>query len=486
MSDLEHDVREMFRRREGDLPGSTPTDAHPVVRRARRRQAGTVAAAALGIALLAAGSFAGLRALRTTERGTPADEPRTTTTINGISITHPEGWTVFDPDELELNGPPNPRPGLPHLVLAVSPSDPGELFGCPGMVEGARPASLMTVQELPLALVGGSRVPWPVALEPLSFESAGSTGIVEGPTGGCYPGWEFLRAGWTASGRTFEARVGFAPDVSGEERAALTAAFESMIFEPAVGDPTSVLIATGTAGGEDWELQAERQAGGLALSLQAETFGTGGDFVPTPGELQFLDHVFGSGADAERLVFGPAPPGTVQIGVRIDPDDELLLAVTDVPDTIDDSVNAFVVTLRPDVAATLVAYDASHDVIATGQVASGSPNATPSPLPNPLPLPDEVLPAHGDTVWGLYLAVGDSLDDPAMHAAVDRATQLGYTPTEGDIACDDGAASALGVPEGGSRVAIYFATEADAAAAANAFADPAPVGIARVTTFCLD
>lgn len=480
MSDLEHDLREMFRRGEGEAPTPDPIDARPVVRRTRRRQGALVAASALGVALLAVASVAGIRALLTSDGATPANEPTTTTTIDGISITHPESWTVFDPDDLGLNGPPDLGSGLPHLVLAVSPVDQGELFGCPGLVEGAEPASLMTVQEQPLALAGTSSVPWPVTLEPLSFESEGATGIVEGPTGGCYPGWEFLRAGWTAAGRTFEARVGFSPNVSPDERAAVTAAFESMTFEPSSEAATSVVIATGTAGGEDWELRAERQAGGLTLMLDAESFGTGGGFDGPPAELFVLGHVFGDGEQAQVVMFGEVPEGVVRVeafpalgspAVAVD--------VIDVPASIDRRMNAFVIVADPDLPVDLNAYGADGSVLLRGTF-SGSHE----PIETPLPVqPPEMLPTHGGTIWGLYLAVGDSLEDAAMDAAVQQATELGYHPGGGEIACDDGAADALGV-DATMSVAVYFATREDAEAATQFF--DAWVGIARVTTYCLD
>jgi hypothetical protein len=95
-----------------------------------------------------------------------------------------------------------------------------------------------------------------------------------------------------------------------------------------------------------------------------------------------------------------------------------------------------------------------------------------------------VTPEHGGVVWGLYLALGDSLDDPAMDAARQRATELGYHPGGGELACDDGAAEALGV-DASYSVAVYFRTREDAEAAAALFGS-APVGIARVTTYCLD
>ena len=85
----------------------------------------------------------------------------------------------------------------------------------------------------------------------------------------------------------------------------------------------------------------------------------------------------------------------------------------------------------------------------------------------------------------MYLAIGESFADPALEAATARAETIGYPAGVGDIACDQPAAEELGVPLDSSAVAIYFDTREDAESAAALF-DPPPVGIAKVTTYCLD
>ncbi len=74
----------------------------------------------------------------------------------------------------------------------------------------------------------------------------------------------------------------------------------------------------------------------------------------------------------------------------------------------------------------------------------------------------------------------------------DRSGQLsnkfGIQAWQGEVACDQGAAEALG-PDAAWRVAVYFETRGDASAFAVACrtlypkSDPA---IAHVTTYCLD
>ena len=206
--------------------------------------------------------------------------------MNGILIAHPEGWHVLDPDEAGLNEPGTAH-DLPRLVLAVAPTNAGDAFGCPGLAKGAAPTFLMTVPARPLASRVEPRLHGRWYWSRLDADSGES---------GCYPTWEFLGAEWTAEGRTFRARVGLAPDADDEEREALLAAFSSMTFEPQAEGSSAVVLATGSAGGEDWELIATGQGAGLDLTLQGETFGTGSLYRGQTTEvLQLVDHVFGDG-----------------------------------------------------------------------------------------------------------------------------------------------------------------------------------------------
>jgi hypothetical protein len=385
MTDLEDRIRQALDDEARSAP--PPLEAGPAIDRARRRQARSVAGGVLGALAVIAVAVLAVRAVGP-GRGTPAADPGSTvtTTVNGISITHPDGWYVVDPDDLGFNGTtaPGPPPPLPRLVLAVTPTDQGVLFGCPGArgLPGP-PAFLMTVQEEPLALTGNATAAWPVPLEPLSIESAGGDPVESGEAG-CYPDWEFLRAGWTAAGRTFEARVGFSPVVTEEDRAALLAAYESLTFEPEEVSAASVVLATGTAGGETWELVAERQADGLGLSLNGETGGAGGGgFDPASSELFMLEAVFGIGEEAQRVVFGAVPVGTTQVNVR-DLDAEGVYEVLDVPEEIDDELDAFVFTTYAEAELQVIALDGSGEILAMGTVGPRDPSEAPTPAFMPI------------------------------------------------------------------------------------------------------
>ncbi|MEW6058582.1 MAG: hypothetical protein AB1551_00305 [Actinomycetota bacterium] len=118
---------------------------------------------------------------------------------------------------------------------------------------------------------------------------------------------------------------------------------------------------------------------------------------------------------------------------------------------------------------------------------SESPSpAAPSPSESPLPpLPPAVESVmHGGTYFGVYLAVGEA-GDPALTAAVEQANALGYQAFPGDIACDQGAAEALGVADNLMAVAIYF-EQVEQANDLIPWLHQPPLGVVRVQTYCAD
>ena len=363
MNDLERELRNALDREAGDAP--EPHEAGAAISRTRRRQARTIAGSLIAAAALIAIAVVGFGALND-ESGevVPAS---TTEEMNGITITFPERWTLIDPDVAGLNGPitgdPHPMPQLPRLVLALAPFDPGELFACPGMAEGVPHTFLMTIQEGPLALSGDAARPWPAELEPLNVGRSEA---------GCYPGWEFLHAGWSAEGRTFETRVGFAPDVTNADRDALFKAFATMTFSPGKSGPAAAVLETGEIGGETWQLVASRDGSGLSLSVEMDDSASGiAGFALDSTDLQFAEIVVGGGDGARNLVFGAMPPGTV----AIDCSDPAAVRTFDVPDEIDDRFEAFIVVLDVGLEVELNAVDADGNVIASGRTGRrGAPN----------------------------------------------------------------------------------------------------------------
>jgi hypothetical protein len=364
VNDLERDLREVFHDDARRVPTAVSAP-QGLSRSAHRRQAVFVGLLGIAGAAVVAGIVAGATTLLSLQSGTEpaALGPKTTGSLNGITITYPQAWHLIDPDTAGLNGSPTMGESpLPGIVLALAPTEAPETFGCPGRADGGGAAPLlMTVQEEPLSLSGPASHRWPVALESLNVDASESA---------CYPGWEFLRAGWTASGRTFEARVGFSPDATGEEHEALEAAFASMTFEPSDTGVTSVVLAHGTAGGEDWQLSASREKGSLSLEVSGETMGAGVIFNSS-SDIQASDLVFDSGPEAERVIFGAVPEGVVRVqAVEASSADGSIVSAdaVDVPDEIDPELNAFALDFDPHVPVVLTGYDVSGQVVATGSI----------------------------------------------------------------------------------------------------------------------
>lgn len=84
----------------------------------------------------------------------------------------------------------------------------------------------------------------------------------------------------------------------------------------------------------------------------------------------------------------------------------------------------------------------------------------------------------------MYFSVS-RFGDPAVERTAARLEAQGHAPSTLSLECDRGAAEALGVPQERAAVALYFASE-DEARAFAASADPAPDGVARVETRCID
>ena len=200
---------------------------------------------------------------------------------------------------------------------------------------------------------------------------------VDASESACYPGWDFLRAGWSAAGRTFEARVGFAPAATTDERDALSSAFASMSFAASGRGVAAAVLGHGIAGGEPWTLTAQRTEGRLSLSLEAETLGTGTSFVsPATSKLQPASTVLGQGSDRQLVAFGAIPIDVVRVEATAAGGSVVSAEVFDIPDELDPDSNAFALVAAPG-PVELLGYDASGEVVAHGTVDA----AEPAPFP---------------------------------------------------------------------------------------------------------
>jgi cytoskeletal protein RodZ len=153
------------------------------------------------------------------------------------------------------------------------------------------------------------------------------------------------------------------------------------------------------------------------------------------------------------------------------------------------------VVTQPTVPPTTAAPDPSTTETPTTETPSTTPSTTPSsttPSAPALPeFPPELSTVHGQPAWGLYLAVvpPGQYEAPELAAASAAAEAAGYGPAGGgDINCDQVAYEVLGKEQNSVTAAVYFATEAQANQARAAFEarGQSVVGIAHVTTYCLD
>lgn len=113
--------------------------------------------------------------------------------------------------------------------------------------------------------------------------------------------------------------------------------------------------------------------------------------------------------------------------------------------------------------------------------AEDGPGATDEELPEPLTDIE-----HGGQHWAV-LWVGEYGDSELdrVREAIDQ--RWGPVWSDGDLACDRGAAEALDADPDARRVAVYFDAEADARQFAKHAERPSePAGYAQVTTHCLD
>jgi hypothetical protein len=132
-------------------------------------------------------------------------------------------------------------------------------------------------------------------------------------------------------------------------------------------------------------------------------------------------------------------------------------------------------------SGTVEYVDAAGNVVSDEGIAWGSGTAEPE---RPVP----VDPVHGGTYWAVYAWIGAQGSREADDVSAQLLAEFGIEARPGDLACDEGAAAALGT-DAEQGIGVYFETEDEA----NAFADQAgllghegaPV-IARVRTYCLD
>jgi hypothetical protein len=143
-------------------------------------------------------------------------------------------------------------------------------------------------------------------------------------------------------------------------------------------------------------------------------------------------------------------------------------------------------TLPPEGAGTLRYLDAEGSVLfeeglGWGSATAGAPPSVSDGIPTP------VQPTHGGTYWAVYAWVGAPGDPAAEDTSAMLLDRFGIEAFPGDLACDQGAADALGT-DAEQGVAVYFDTESDAelfVKMADLLGNPWDP-VVQVTTYCLD
>ncbi len=138
------------------------------------------------------------------------------------------------------------------------------------------------------------------------------------------------------------------------------------------------------------------------------------------------------------------------------------------------------VLLLPTSGSGITEYlDATGKVVSEQGIGWGS-------LDPEVPVP--VDPVHGGTYWAVYPWVGAPGSPEADDVSAQLLAEFGIAAFPGEIACDDGAAAALGT-DAAHGIAVYFETQAEAnefALQAGLLGHEADPLIAHVTTYCLD
>lgn len=483
MNDLERDLKELFDRKLTELRVTPAAPPKVLLRRTRRRQGATVGIAVLMAGALALGSVAGLRLIgdRSTRLGTNDLENRT---ARGVTISVPNGWHFeeFPLDESRDEGANAP------------------LFTLSSFVPPA-PATQLTAEDLCDA--DGVVLAMTEVLDITDPESFGRWPATFGPAPASATGCEIREARWTANDRFFIGTTLIGNEAPAEDELRLRQAFESLQFaapepgptptvvptpsaSPPSPDPIPSVIVTGEDFGVAWELEFTKQGGNVCVSLETGNAAIGmcaaepaGPQAPVEAPtIELGEFELGQG---NLMLAGSISAEVASVVGWIEPDGgEVVVEMVDLTDlALDPPRRGFHVELPGIPKGGLVALDLDGNEI--DRMLFGRPSGT-DELPQPVPI------EHGGTYWAVYFGVGEE-GSAELEAAVDFARQLGIDAGSGELACDQGAAEALGVPERWHGVGVYFATRDDAerfyiesGLADHEVAPP----IAKVTTFCLD
>jgi hypothetical protein len=270
VNDLERDLRELLESKAGDAAPTTAPSPR-VLRRARRRQVGTVFTTLVVVAAVIVGSVAAIQTVLRKDPSTP--EPATppvlpeappgfsSAALPFASIAYPHDWYLLDTSPLEPLGVAQPFavPSGPILQLANFDPDLPHAPRC--MVDPdalPRDGVLLTIGVMTAdeaAISNEPSGPWPVDLIPLPSN--------QDPV--CAGGPRPRIATWTApSGLIYWANAGHGADASDAGIRKMEQAFASLAFPPTEQPQMSRMAAFQGQGTPRVVLGTERIGTGVA------------------------------------------------------------------------------------------------------------------------------------------------------------------------------------------------------------------------------
>jgi hypothetical protein len=270
----------------------------------------------------------------------------------------------------------------------------------------------------------------------------------------------------------------------------VTLGSEGQPTEPPVAEPRSETVElTGSLNGQDWSVRFTGSfMGGESACIEVTIDGPPGHFCPDPVHTTLgggSPYFNGSFSPALYLLAGSVPPEVVEI--RFASDDgptvpgQFRCQMGPLGWTNPDR-KVCAIALPPEGSGTLEYLDAEGTVLFEESMAWGSAQAGGA-------APTPVDPVQGGAYWAVYAWLGAEGGSESSAVVGQLFDDYGIQAYQGDLACDQGAAEALGIRgEYVWRVAVYFDAEEDA----QRFAKEADLldlrwdPVAEVTTYCLD
>jgi hypothetical protein len=279
-TDMENELRDLFREKAGEAPIATPASApQRVLRRGRRRQVGTVLGSAGVALLLIVGSVAGLQRILGDDRDTfetgEYEVFERTATIEAFTVTSPSNWFLVNqwPRSMQspfATGDLCPEGNPTQEVDCIAPADPLELDPSLGL-----PMVQLSNKDIGLAStacgqkLGADTATLYLALDherdaaniyPPYLADPGERELPPQGDGPCGPG---RYASFSVSGQPFFAWIGMGDGVDEADRASVLDAFESLVVDDwqpsergSEGQTPAYVVAGGvTDKGQDWRLE---------------------------------------------------------------------------------------------------------------------------------------------------------------------------------------------------------------------------------------